>query len=227
MTGNLHSASGIIEPFRSSVLSKKNIGLGRENILDCEDGTLRDIVINGFLDVRNIGRKIDRLKGQIVELKNEVAYFRNIFKTGQLVDTIELESEGDAEQDGFTLPCKTMVELQAFDKKLKDDKQYRRKMYAKMSGCLNKDRSISRNLGEVSRKIISQDVGNKITPLKKMNGKQVFKDLKLYSCIYAVLSHKIGNMKEPFALAKYHEGLKGVLNHTGDWNVQFPAREKG
>lgn len=75
-----------------------------------------------------LGRKIDRLKGQLIEIKSEIEKLKAIPKTSRVEDLININLNHDEEIDGFTLPCKTLAALRAFDVKLKEDGEYRKKI---------------------------------------------------------------------------------------------------
>ncbi|XP_011312312.1 uncharacterized protein [Fopius arisanus] len=164
------------------------------------------------------GQRINRLKGQIVELKNEIVNIRNAPRRSQMDDGFKIDSEGDEVRDGFKLPCKNLEELKIFDRQLQEDQAFRKKICLKIYRDVDKERSISRNLGEIIRKLITQNVAVQITPLKKTEGKEVFKELTLYACLVAVFGHKYGSKKEPLDYKKFNKALGGVLNNSKDWN---------
>ncbi|XP_015121933.1 LOW QUALITY PROTEIN: uncharacterized protein LOC107044531 [Diachasma alloeum] len=213
-------------PQRSKVSFPEHVADLEGDGLEDEGGTLKEIMINCCRHVRMNGQRIDRLKGQVVEIKNEIAHLRTVPQRGQLVDGFETESEGDEVRDGFKLPCKTLAELKIFDRQLQVDKAYRKRLCQRIHGYIDKERTISRNLGEIIRKFLTQNVGNKLTPLKKMEGKEVFKELKFYSRLVALFGLKLGTKKEPLDRKKFNDALKGVLNNSGDWEGGRSKRGK-
>ncbi|XP_063992957.1 uncharacterized protein LOC135170822 [Diachasmimorpha longicaudata] len=194
--------------------------------LEDEKKDLKEIMIMCCRQVRMIGHKIDRLKGQFVEMKNEITHLRSAPHPSQLIDGFGIESEGDEARDGFKLPCKTLEELRAFDKQLEEDKSYRKKICMKVHKCINKELSLSRNLGVVLRKFLTQQVGNKMTPLKKVQGKELFKNLKFYGCLIAVFGLNFGSKKEPLERKTFNVALSGALNNSGDWDGGRSRRAK-
>ncbi|XP_063975142.1 uncharacterized protein LOC135161472 [Diachasmimorpha longicaudata] len=194
--------------------------------LEDEKKDLKEIMIMCCRQVRMIGHKIDRLKGQFVEMKNEITHLRSAPHPSQLIDGFGTESEGDEARDGFKLPCQTLEELRAFDKQLEEDKSYRKKICMKVHKCINKELSLSRNLGVVLRKFLTQQVGNKMTPLKKVQGKELFKNLKFYGCLIAVFGLNFGSKKEPLERKTFNVALSGALNNSGDWDGGRSRRAK-
>ncbi|XP_067208336.1 uncharacterized protein [Linepithema humile] len=137
---------------------------------------LARITLSGF---RSVITQLTQIRGEIHEIKtilqSQKSYCPDTRGT--------FSDENFSEKYGFSIPFETLDDFLTFDKDLKSSDEFRKDFKLNMWTSIDTSMALVRSLTSVLKKYLVRDLALKFTAVKKVDGKILFKNTTICSCI--------------------------------------------